>query len=193
MIVKMQKLKFIVLFLIIGLLYGCGNGIKYYVRPEVDFSSIKRVAVLPFENYSSDEYADGKVRSAVIIELLSRGIDVIEPGEVVRTLRELRIRSLDSLQISDIQSIGKILNVDAVFMGSVETFGISKGITVSYPEVSLYLMLIESTTGNIIWSVWHTTGGASFWTRHFGAENRTLDETSRKVVKEAIDTLFYQF
>ncbi len=75
-------------------------------------------------------------------------------------------------------------------MGSVGAFEISKGISVSYPEVSVYLMLLESTSGNIIWSVWHTTGGASFWTRHFGAEETTLDETSKKVVKEAIDTLF---
>ncbi len=33
-------------------------------------------------------------------------------------------------------------------------------------------------------------GGASFWTRHFGAEGITLSEAVRKAVKEAIDTLF---
>jgi TolB-like protein len=168
---------------------GCG-GPKHYIRPAVDISNIKRVAVLPLETFTADEYAGEKIRRAVITELLSRGIDVIEPGEVTRVLMELKVRSLGSIKITDIQNIGKTLSVEAVMRGSVEAFGISRGISVSYPEVSIHLMLIEASSGNIIWSIWHTGGGASFWSRHFGAEGITLSEAARKVVKEAIDTLF---
>ena len=76
-------------------------------------------------------------------------------------------------------------------MGSVETFMMSRGISVPYPEVTINLRLLESATGGILWSVSHTSGGPSFWTRHFGAEGAALDETSGKVVKEALDTLFF--
>lgn len=171
---------------------GCSSSssMKQYLRPDTDFRAIKAVAVLPLENFSSDKYAGGKIRSKVIIELLSRGIDVIEPGEVAMALRELRVRSIDSIRTEDIQVMEKMLNVNAVIRGSVEAFGISKGITVSYPEVSIHLTLIDAATGNIIWSVWHTTGGASFWTRHFGAEGITLDNASAKVIKEIFDTLY---
>jgi hypothetical protein len=51
-------------------------------------------------------------------------------------------------------------------------------------------MMLDTESGDIIWSTWHSTGGASFWTRHFGAEGRTLDETSSRVVKEAFNTFF---
>jgi len=170
-------------------IYGCG-GPKHYNRPEVDISNIKSIAVLPLENFTSDEYAGEKIRRIVITELLFRGIDVIEPGEVTRILRESKIRSLGSINIADIQNIGKTLGVEAVMMGSVEAFGISKGISVTYPEVSIHLILLESSSGNIIWSALHTTGGASFWTRHFGAEGISLSEAARKAVKEAVGTLF---
>lgn len=170
---------------------GCGTTLKtYYVQQQFDYSSIKRIAVLPFESLTSDEYAGEKIRQSVITDLLSRGIDVVEPGEVTRTLIELKIKSLSSIKTADFQTLAKTLNVDGLMMGSVEAYGISKGITVSYPEVSISLRLIEGSSGKIIWSVCNTSGGPDFWTRHFGAENISLTETANKVVKEAIDTLF---
>jgi hypothetical protein len=123
-------------------------------------------------------------------DLLSRGIDVIEPGEITRVLRELKIKSISSLKTADLQSIGKALDVEALIMGSVEAFEISRGISVSFPEVSINLMMVDASSGNILWSVWHTSGGPSFSTRHFGTEGITLSEAAKKVVKEAIDTMF---
>ncbi|MBI4849740.1 MAG: DUF799 family lipoprotein [Nitrospirae bacterium] len=169
---------------------GCSNGIKHYVRPNTDAAKIKKIAVLPFENFTPDTFADDKVRSVVIMDLMSRGVDVIEPGEVLKILQEMKVKSAQSLTQQDIKNIGEALNVESVMTGAVEAFGISRGISVSYPEVSVNLILFDAKTGKIIWSVWHTAGGASFWTRHFGAEGSTLDETSKKVIKEAIDTLF---
>jgi hypothetical protein len=115
---------------------------------------------------------------------------VIEPGEVMRAFRELRIRSAESISGKAIQSLGDLLDVDVILKGSVGTFEMKKGTAVSYPEVSVHLMLIDVKSGDIVWSAWHTSGGASFWTRHFGAEGKTLDDTAGKVINEAIDSLF---
>jgi TolB-like protein len=126
---QFHRSSFIILFSLIVFISGCSgsikHGIKQYIRPNTDISVIRAIAVLPLENFTSDNYADGKIKSKIIIELLSRGIDVIEPGEVVMTLRELRVRSIDSIRTEDIQNIGKTLNIDAVMLGSVEAFGIS--------------------------------------------------------------------
>jgi TolB-like protein len=179
------------LFVVAGfLIFSCSTTVKPYLRPATDVPDIKEVAVLPFENLTRDEHAGEKIRNAVIMDLLSIGINVIEPGEVLKILKELQIRPDVLLSAEDIKSAGESLEVDALITGSVESFGTSQGINVSYPEVSVHLMLLEPEGGSIIWSVWHTTGGASFWTRHFGAEGRTIDETSRIVVQEAFDTLF---
>jgi TolB-like protein len=187
-----NRLTFPLLYALCSMLifiYGCG-GPKYHIQPKADISDIKRVAVLPLENFTADTYAGEKIRRIVISELLSRGIDVIEPGEVTRILKESEVRSLGSIKVSDIQNIGKTLGVEAVMLGSVEAFGMGRGISVTYPEVSIHLILLEASSGNIVWSVLHTTGGASFWTRHFGAEGISLSEAARKAVKEAVNTLF---
>jgi len=173
--------------------YGCNGGPKYYLRQNYDIKTIKRIAVLPFENFTSNEYAAEKIRRAVIIELLRRGIDVVEPGEVLKTLRDLKLTSIGSMTNSNVQDIGTALGVEAVLVGTVGAFGISKGISVSYPEVSLKMTMLETAKGNIVWSVTHTTGGPDFWTRHFGAEVATLDETEKAAVNEALDTLYVLF
>jgi TolB-like protein len=186
-----DRLTFSLLFILSSLLifiYGCGP--SHFIRSKTDINNVKRVAVLPFENFTSDEYAGEKIRRLVITELLLRGIDVIEPGEVTRILRESKVKSLGSIKITEIQDMGKTLGVEAVMTGSVEAFGISRGISVTYPEVSIHLILLEASSGSIIWSMWHTTGGANFWTRHFGSEGISLSEAARKAVKEAVDTLF---
>lgn len=167
---------------------GCGP--KHLIRTKTDVGNIKRMAILPFENYTSDEFADEKIRRIVITELLSRHIDVIEPGEVTRLLKDLKIKSISSINITELKDIGKTLGADVVMIGSVESFGIGKGGSVTYPEVTIHLRLIDTSSGNIIWSVRNTTGGADFWTRHFGSEGLSLSEAAGKVVKEAIGTLF---
>jgi hypothetical protein len=179
-----------ILFFLI-FIYGCRAGQKQYIRPDTDISNIKHIAVLPFQNFTSDRYAGTKVRSMATIELLTRGIEVIEPGEVTKTLRDLKVRFVNTITVEDIQHLGKTLGVEAVLMGSVETFGISKGISVDYPEVTVHLMLRDTASGKTIWSSLHSSGGASLWTRHFGAEGKTVDETAEQVVREAFDSLFW--
>ena len=181
-----------VFFFLMICVSGCslGNGIKHYIRPGLDINTINKVAVLPFENFTAGRFADDKIKSLVVIELLSRGVDVVEPGEVMRLLREMKVRSLDSITIEHIKEIGQTFKVQAVMTGSVGVFKVSRGAVVSYPEVSISLILYDAETSDIIWSIWHTTGGAGFWTRQFGAEGKTLDETAKILINDVIDTIY---
>jgi len=186
---RFLSFRFVILIALLFVSGGCAsNNIKHYLRPNADVNAVRRIAVLPIESLTQDQYAGEKVRRVVITELLSRGVDVIEPGEVTNFLRTLN-KPLWSLSREDIKKLGETLNVDAVMMGSVEAYAISSGLTVSYPEVSVNFRLVETSTGAILWSAVNTSGGASFWTRHFGTENISLSETARRVVKEAVDTL----
>jgi TolB-like protein len=189
---KPSKLsKLFALFFLLVFVSGCATSTSsQYVRQNVDYKNLRRMAVLPFESLTSDEYAGEKIRKTVITELLSRGVDVIEPGEVTRVLIDQNVKSLSSIRTADLQNVAKTLGVEALMMGSVEAYDISRGISVTYPEVSINLRLIEASSGNIIWSVCQTSGGPGFWTRHFGAEGMSLSETANEVVDEAIDTLF---
>lgn len=170
-------------------LYSCNGSMKNYKRADIEVKNLKRIAILPLENLTPNKYADKKIRNLLIMDLLERDVNVIEPGEVTRVLRELKIRSVESISAGDMQSLGDMLKVDVILKGSVGTFEMKKGVAIEYPEVSIHLMLIDTKSGQILWSAWHTSGGASFWTRHFGAEGATLDETAGKVIKEVFDSL----
>ncbi len=183
--------KGLLIFLIIIVICGCSSGVTYFVRPNSDLKAIKKVAVLPFENLTQDRFANEKIRELVMMGLLERGIDVIEPGEVNDLLRSMRIRTTKRLTKDEIVEIGRRLDIDAVIIGSVSTYEIRRAMAVTYPEVSIYLNLLDVRSGDILWATWHSSGGADFWTRHFGMETKTLDEVSQRVVKEALDTVFY--
>ena len=104
---------------LIMLMFGCSTPgtIKQYVRPNIDMSTIKTIAVLPLINFTGDDFAAEKMRSKINIELLSRGIEIIEPGEIATVLRELKIRSMNSLRQDEIVNIGNMLNADVVITG----------------------------------------------------------------------------
>jgi hypothetical protein len=186
---SINRVNFLLFFLIfLFLITGCGP--KHYVREKVETAGIKKVSVMTFENFTTDEYASEKIRRIVITDLLSRGVDVVEPGEITRITKELKIKSLSSMKTSELQEIGKASGAYAVMIGSVEYFGISRGVSVSYAEVTANFKLIETSTGKVLWSVRHTSGGADFWTRHLGSEGKTLSEVAGKVVREAMNTFF---
>ena len=64
---------------------GCAKKTPVYINPNTNFGFIKRVAVLPFENLSTDRFADKKVRDVFVTSLLSTEvIDVPEHTEEIR-------------------------------------------------------------------------------------------------------------
>lgn len=184
----------LLLFICIMLFFisGCRGGapLNYYINPDIDFSYFKKVAVMPLNNLTTDKTSGEIVRQVVISELLASGlVDVVIPGEVMAVVNELGIQNIGSLNARQINALGKALNVEAVIMGAVEQYGESRVGNISTPEVTITLMMADTGTGNIIWSVTATRGGAGFMARHFGARSKTMSETVLAVVRESIDTL----
>jgi TolB-like protein len=186
-----KYLSVIFLLCILFLTEGCRSAdTSYHIRQDVDFSTIKRVAVVPFENLSSEKSADEIVKNIVINELLVSGlVDVVVPGDVTAALSKLDIKSGSSLSAEQIKALGRELKVQAVFLGSVLKYGETRDGNISAPEVSITFIMAEIYAGNVIWSVTKTRGGAGFMARHFGARSETLTETALSVVREAIQTL----
>jgi hypothetical protein len=179
----------VLLFLVIT---GCRSNTHapYHISQDVDFSFIKNVAVLPLENLSSEKEAGEIVRRLVMSELLASGlVNVIIPGEVNSAVKDLSIKNTTSLDKKQITELGRVLKVEGIVMGSIEQYGYSKTGSNAAPEVTITLMMAETGTGDVIWSVTKRRGGSSFLTRHFGASSRTLSETSLGAVRDAINTL----
>ncbi|MEJ2182884.1 MAG: hypothetical protein P8Y66_05130 [Nitrospirota bacterium] len=171
-----------------AVLAGCssGNPTSYHIRGDVDFSYIKKVAVLPFKNLAPQRNAGEIVRQMVINELLASGtVDIVVPGDVVAAMNRVGVKDVSSLSAEEIRGVGKALKVQAVIFGTVEKFG-AVGLA---PEVTVTMMMAETDSGTVIWSVTQTSGGAGFATKHLGARVPTMSETAMKVVRQAVGTL----
>jgi TolB-like protein len=181
------------LLIAISIGFGCAGRetAPFYIRQDYDFSYIKKVAVLPLDNLTNEKFAAEAVRQVVICELLSTGlVDVIVPGDADAVVDKLGLRSIKSLNAEQIKTIGNTLKVQAVVLGSVEKFGEMRIGNITAPEVTITLMMADTSSGSVIWSVTKTGGGASFMARHFGAKSESMSEAVLRVVREAIQTLY---
>jgi TolB-like protein len=183
-----------IIFLMLFIISGCGGTMtpSFYINEDIDFSFIKKVAVLPLDNLTNDKFAADIVRHVVISELLASGlVEVTVPGDALGAIEKLKIKPGQPLSSEDIKAIGKTLKVQAVILGAVNKFEQVREGNVSFPEISITLMMADANSGSIIWSVTETRGGASFLEKNFGARTETMSETVLKVVSEALNTLYY--
>lgn len=187
--------------LALTVLAGCGiktsGGPKQYVRKSANFQFIKKVAVLPFNNLSDDRYASEKIKNAVMMEVLERGVfDVAEEGEVNKVIAEVfremgfREGELVSLDIETLQRISERLGIQALFIGTVESYGISRGGRTPHSVVSIFMRMVEAKSGLTLWQATHSVRGSSLFRTIFGLAQKDELALSREVAKQLMDTLF---
>ncbi len=84
------------------------------INPRADFTQIRRVAVASFSGPGGDVAADMMMQ-----DLLKHGADVVERQRLDALLGEQQLASDKVLDPNTIKKIGKVLGVDALFLGTV--------------------------------------------------------------------------
>jgi len=103
-------------FIFLGLaLAGCATP-QIAVNQRADFSHIRRVAVASFGGPNGDVAAD-----LLTQDLLEHGADVVERQRLDALLHEQNLATQNMLDPATVKKIGKILGVDAIFVGTVAT------------------------------------------------------------------------
>jgi len=171
---------------------GCSPRATTFVHPDVDFSRIQRCAILPFQNLSTDRSAGARVESLFLTELLhaGRGLAVVEPGETMAALRELRLDPTAPLSPAQTVELGKRLGAEGIFTGTVMDCGPeSLGRNRVY-VVTAEFGLLETETGSVVWKSEVHGSGSSVWRKLFGGDSASLYAVSRDVVRKALESLF---
>jgi hypothetical protein len=104
----------IIVALVFAFIAGCATPtVKATMKLTVP--SFGTVAVLPFEGYNGDQFAD-----AVTQELILRGIRVVERSRVMSVLLEqgLSVAEITSGRVN-YEKLGGLLGVDTIVVGSV--------------------------------------------------------------------------
>ncbi len=173
------------------MLAGCASGgATRYLHPNVDMGAIQKVAVLPFENLTSERTAGEKVQKVFMTELLAlSAFEVVEPGAVVRVLKAERADAVEALGPAELKRIGEALKADALFLGTVVDFADNRSGTTPAPDVTIQLRLVETQSGVTVWSASQTRSGASTSARLFGVGGASLTEAARELLRDELRSL----
>ncbi len=173
------------------LLSGCAsNRPTVFLHPEYDFSGVERIAVVPFENLSSEQGAGGYITRVFISELLASGaFDIVESGEVARVLATLGQVRTAELDLMGMKKMGEELKVQSVIFGSIGESGQSRGTSGSSHTVSLTARMVDCETGTTVWNSSLTTGGPGALSRMMGIGEVSRGEAVRTAVKRLVKSL----
>lgn len=172
---------------------GCGSssGARRYQNPDMDFGSIRTVAVLPFQNLSRDQLAAERVRDVFANMLLASGAFYVVPhGEVLRVLGRAGVKSPATPSNDEIVKLGTQLAVNAIFIGTVKEYGEVRSGTSMANVVAVSAQMLEVEKGQVVWSAASTKGGVTFAQRLFGSGGKPIDIVTQQAVDDLLDQLF---
>jgi len=200
---KSRILLSMVSFLMLFGYIGCvATKSKVYINPNVNFRFVKKVGVLPFENFTNDRFAHKKVRDIFVTTLLaSEMVEVPELGELLQVINNINLAGSaapgqetfkGTITKEVAKELGQTLKIQGIVLGNVEEYNIVRSGSGSYPEVSLSLRMIDAKTGSIIWAISHTEKGNRILPSILGIGEGTVTETAIKACKKIVETLIYK-
>lgn len=177
--------------LIFAVFWGCSPAPTSYVRSDADFSFVKRAAIMPFQNLSQDLHAGTRVRSVFMSSVLEQdALALVDLGETLDAMNRLRLSVDTALTPDQVIELGRELQVDALFMGSVEDYGLERMSNDRVYVVTASFTMAETETGSVVWKAQVHENGTSVWRKLFGGGSASLYEVSRGAVNKALGTLF---
>ena len=131
------------LFPLLILLAAACAGPKIALNPRADFGSINRVAVMTFSGEKGDVAADLLAQS-----LVARGAQVVERQQLSALMEEQQLSSSGKLDPATVKRLGRLLGVDALFMGTVAESTPPSSYIVSQNQGSVYRNVNEVSGSN---------------------------------------------
>jgi len=181
------------LLLILVLLTGCasGRGDTTFRDDNMDFGSVKTVAIVPFQNLTRESTAGDRVRDVLTTSLLATGgVYVVPAGEVLRGMQRAAISVANSPSTEEVVKLGGFVKAEAVVTGVIKEYGeVRSGSSVAN-AISVSVQMVETQTGRIIWSANTTKGGIGVTDRLFGGGGEPMNKITQKAVDEIINQLF---
>lgn len=181
----------LLIFCILNIL-SCNKSIKKetFLRDNIDMGYVTKIAVLPFENNSSDKFAADRSRNVTITQVLALGLfDVIDKGIVDSVLLEEAVEYGKPIDQVTIKRLGQRLNVQAFLMGTVDVSGESRKGSVSFSELSLTLRLIDTRAAIILWQATGYKSGDSITSRLLGLTPIDSFQVSIMLIRELLSTV----
>jgi len=147
-------------------------------------TSLDRLAILPFDNFSSDDFAVDRVMPSLIQKLEKQGFWVAEEKQIVKFLCSEGVRVTGFVPGELALKAQKELQVKYIMAGAIVNFSATED-----PEIGMLARLIDASTGFIVWADYSSMTGDDF-TRLLGmGKVKSID----RLIERAVDQLFANF
>lgn len=130
---------------------GCAGKAAYLVSPALRTAADPRVAVLPFDNQTTDMSAPDIMRKLAAEGFGRRGYPTLDAAEVDIKLSVLGISEGGQLPGLKPQDIGKALGADLLCYGDVEDFTFQNLGFLIRKNVTLHVRLVSAATGETLY------------------------------------------
>jgi len=160
-------------------------------RTKDQYTRVKKVALLPLENYSDQKDAEKTVDSLMTTAIREAEIfDQVEDTRFVRdTMKKLKITNTDILEKEVVKKLGDEMNVQGILYGKVLFYGQGKTKDASM-VATIDLSLVDPSTGVVLWVGNVTSYGGLTWGQVFGVTQGKLDiEVARDAVRKLINSM----
>lgn len=152
---------------------------------------LKRVIILPFENFTENPKAVSFVKKALKEELRKKGLILIAGEDMVEDfLAKRRMRFTNSVTRFAAREMGMVLDADAVMVGSVDIF--SEGANGDV-RAGITARLVSTVDGSILWADNIAYTGRDFEGVLGLGTIDSLDKLASLVVKDAIKSIPNRF
>lgn len=172
-------------------LAGCSKQRTYH-NANMDFASVRTIAILPFWNLTRDQQGSDRVRDVFTTALLAtNSVYVVPTGEVARAISRVGIASAVSPAPDEVVKLCGMLKADAVITGVLKEYGEVRTSSAAANVVALSLQMQEAGTGRVVWSGSSTKGGVGWSARLLGsAGGDPVNDITEQVVDDLLKQLF---
>jgi hypothetical protein len=177
--------------LLAAALTACAASPPRYVDLNMDFGSVRTVAVMPFVNLTRENLAAERVRDVFSSMLLATGtVYVVPQGEVQRGIGQASVTTPATPSADDVVKLGKMLKSDAIVTGVVKEYGEVRSGNTTANIIALSLQMFETNTGKVVWSASTTKGGVSMGDRLLGSSGTPMNQVTEAAVDDLLAKLF---
>ena len=185
-------IRLLVMLFFTALLAGCGGSTtkEHFIREDVSFDFIQRIAVLPFQNNTKEKYVNERARDIAITQILSLGIsDVVDKGIVDSVMREEAMDPNTALDLINLNRLGQRLNVQAFLIGVIDDVGDVHRGSQKFPQIAMTLRLVDTKASVVLWQASGRRSSESSMGRMFGTNPGDSFHVTMKLLHDLLSTM----
>lgn len=168
-----------------------GGARSTFHDPNMDFSLIRTVAVLPFSNLTTAPKSEERVREVFMTMLQATGaVYVLPPGEVARGISRVAPSNPVAPTAEEVVKLAKNLEADVVITGTLLEYGEVRSSSATANVISVSVQMMEAQSGKVVWRASSTEGGIGAGKRLFGGGGEPMNDVTTKAVKDLLGRLF---